>query len=62
QRYVNRPALSTILSQGEHSANQIRKAVMDYGYSQKEMAEFLGVHYSTISRWVNKTSNARKKT
>ena len=62
QRYVNRPALSTILSQGEHSANQIRKAVMDYGYSQKEMAEFLGLHYSTISRWVNKTRNARRKT
>ena len=62
QRYVNRPALSTVLSHGEHSANQIRKAVMDYGYSQKEVAEFLGVHYSTISRWVNRTSNARKKT
>ena len=62
QRYVNRPALSTILAQEEHSAKQIRKAVMDYGYSQKEVAEFLGVHYSTISRWVNRTSNARKKT
>ena len=62
QRYVNRPALSTILAHEEHSAKQIRKAVMDYGYSQKEVAEFLGVHYSTISRWVNRTSNARKKT
>ncbi|MGE5299343.1 MAG: helix-turn-helix domain-containing protein [Acidobacteriota bacterium] len=34
----------------------------DYVYRQKEVAEFLGVHYSTISRWVSKTSNARIKT
>lgn len=62
QRYANRPALSTILANGEHSAKQIRKAVTDYVYRQKEVAEFLGVHYSTISRWVSKTSNARIKT
>jgi transposase len=59
---LGRPALTDILSGGEHSGKQIRKAVIDYGYSQKEVAEFLGVHYSTISRRVNKTDNARNKT
>jgi putative transposase len=59
QRYVSRPALAEILAGGGHSGKQIRKAVTDYGYSQKEVAEFLGVHYSTISRRVK---HARNKT
>ena len=62
QRYVSRPALAEILAEGEQSDKQIRKAVIDYGYSQKEVAEFLDVHYSTISRSVNKAHYAINKT
>jgi transposase len=29
---------------------KIRDAVKRYGYSQNEIAEYLGMHYSTISR------------
>jgi len=56
QRYVGRPALAEILV--DSSGSQIRKAVIDWGYNQREVAEFLGVHYSTISRRIN---NARNK-
>jgi len=38
--------------------------VIEYGYSQKEVAEYLGIHYSTISRIVSKgiKAIARNKT
>ncbi|MEW6067363.1 MAG: helix-turn-helix domain-containing protein [Nitrospirota bacterium] len=31
-----------------------KEAVGRYGYSQKEVADYLGIHYSTVSRMVNK--------
>lgn len=40
-----------------------REAVERYGYRQKEVADFLGSHYSTISRWINRDdSKSRIKT
>ena len=27
-------------------------AVVEHGYSQKEIADFLGLHYSTVSRLI----------
>jgi putative transposase len=62
QRYVSRPALSEIFADSKQLAKQIRKAVLDYGYSQREVAEFMGIHYSTISRRVNNTCHATNKT
>ena len=62
QRYVSRPALAEILTVGRRSDELIRKAVLDYGYSQKEVADVLGVHYSTVSRRVHKGNPARNKT
>lgn len=47
---------------GSLAPEEIRKAVITRGYSQKEVSEFLGVHYSTMSRKVNKTHNARNNT
>jgi len=38
-------------TRGKGSRDQvIAKAVTRYGYSQTELASFLGLHYSTISR------------
>jgi hypothetical protein len=62
QRYVSRPALSEILADSKQLAKQIRKAVLDYGCSQRETAQFMGIHYSTISRRVNYTCHAINKT
>jgi transposase len=30
------------------------KAVLRYGYSQKEVADYIGIHYSTVSKIVEK--------
>jgi REP-associated tyrosine transposase len=53
QRFVGRPSLEKLFSQtrGKRSRDEvIAKAVTRYGYSQMELASFLGLHYSTISR------------
>lgn len=60
QRFVGRPPLSKLLKDKEMKDEDIRKAVIDHGYSQKEISEFLGVHYSTISRRVNRASAMNK--
>jgi putative transposase len=54
QRFVGRPTLEKLFAQrsrGITSRNQlIAKAVASYGYSEVDLASFLGLHYSTISR------------
>jgi predicted XRE-type DNA-binding protein len=35
-------------------SRKAKEAVERYGYSQKDVADYLGVHYSTVSRMVNK--------
>ena len=54
QRFAGRPRLEKLFSQrsvGKKSRDHlIAKAVTDYGYSQMELAAFLNLHYSTISR------------
>jgi hypothetical protein len=62
QRYVGRPELTALLPGKQSTGENIRQAIMEHGYSQKEVAEFLGFHYSTISRKVNRADNARRKT
>jgi hypothetical protein len=52
-RFVSRASLEKLFSQtrGKRSRDEvIAKAVTRYGYSQMELASFLGLHYSTISR------------
>jgi len=66
QRYAGRPALTNIFKEESVDkgvrATAIRKAVLEHGYSQKEIADFLRIHYSTISRAVSGRSNAINKT
>ena len=53
QRLANRPALKDVLeSAPEERAVSI--AYREYGYKLKEIADFLGVHYSTVSRRLKK--------
>jgi DNA-binding XRE family transcriptional regulator len=58
QRYINRPGLKKIFSKEvvnkkSKRDEKIREATERHGYSQKEVADYLGLHYSTISRLVN---------
>ncbi|MBI5195802.1 MAG: transposase [Nitrospirae bacterium] len=58
QRHINRPALKEIFNK-EISLNKkyrnkhIKEAVNKFGYTQKEVADSLGLFYTTISRIVN---------
>ncbi len=59
QRYINRPSLNELfneklLRQKQKRNRKIAEAVYEYGYNQKEIADHLGMHYSTISRLINK--------
>ena len=41
---------------------RLTEAVEQHGYRQSELARHVGVHYSTISRWLREYENARRKT
>jgi putative transposase len=58
QRYLNRPGLDELFRNKEKRNKLMYNAVVEHGYSQKEIADFLGLHYSTVSRLLR----ARKKT
>lgn len=67
QRYVNRPSLDCLLDadvlRNKLTRNmKIIEAVIRHGYSQKEVAEYLKMHYSTISRLINEKGMSRIKT
>ena len=59
QRFVDRQSLQDIFAEGlaqdRNSRDEmVRAAVEEYGYSQKQVADHLGMHYSTISRLMNR--------
>jgi len=49
QRLINRPPLEKVLTE-EPASHAIAIAYREYGYKLKEIADCLGVHYSTVSR------------
>ncbi|HSB31004.1 MAG TPA: helix-turn-helix transcriptional regulator, partial [Candidatus Sulfobium mesophilum] len=54
QRYLERPTLTSLFGTGQETKEErdgrIIEAVRRHGYSQKEIADHLGLHYTTISR------------
>jgi len=57
ERFAARPALDCLLTNAQLSSRQERSksiyaAYKDYGYTQKVIADFLGIHYTTVSRVV----------
>ena len=57
QRYLNRPGLHDLFSvqvrKNKTRRNKLMyKAIVEHGYSQKEIADYLGLHYSTVSRLI----------
>jgi hypothetical protein len=57
QRYVGRPSLAALFNPGQNRKSarnkKIVEAVEKCGYSQVEVATYLKLHYSTVSRLVN---------
>ncbi|OGP52063.1 MAG: addiction module toxin RelE [Deltaproteobacteria bacterium RBG_13_43_22] len=59
QRFINRPILTKIfttevLQSKEARDERIIEAVERYGYSQKQIADHLGLHFASISRIIRK--------
>jgi predicted XRE-type DNA-binding protein len=57
QRYAHRPSLEKLFSQEVRMNLRKRRGVMikavdQYGYRQSEIAAYLGLHYSSVSRIV----------
>ncbi len=65
QRFMNSPSLQEIFNDAvfdKRKRNEkIQTANHKYGYSQKEIADYLGMHYSTISRLINSKLKQRAK-
>ncbi|MBT3879531.1 MAG: addiction module toxin RelE [Candidatus Scalindua sp.] len=61
QRYVDRPSLIELFGKKLKRDRRITEAVYEYGYSQREVADHLGIHYSTVSRLLNKRDISRIK-
>ena len=67
QRYATRPPLAKLLPDGivedrKKLMKRLSEGVEQHGYRQSELARHVGVHYSTISRWLSEYENARRKT
>jgi hypothetical protein len=62
QRYVDRPRLDEIFSKQEPKEQRDRciyAAHMSHGYTLKEIADYLGLHYTTVSKVVRKTAEMK---
>lgn len=58
QRFLDRPSLEALFSEqvqkDKNTRNHvIRKAIYEFGYKQKEIADFLGIHYTSVSRLIS---------
>ncbi len=58
QRYISRPKLETLFKKElskdkQRQKKKVKEAIEKYAYSQREVADYLEVHYCTISRMVN---------
>ena len=61
QRYITKPLLEYILKYKDKKPrdNAVFEAHIRYGYTLKDVAEHLGVHYATISRAVKRVEKRR---
>jgi len=61
QRFAGRPYLQMVFNKDTEITRRernrkIAESVEKYNYSQKEVADYLGLHYSAISRLLKRTS------
>ncbi|MCK4309292.1 MAG: helix-turn-helix domain-containing protein [Candidatus Atribacteria bacterium] len=61
QRYVTRPPLNEIFKDKGSKDQAMYKACLQYGYTLKDIAEYIGVHYTTVSRVIKKIEGEDKK-
>lgn len=62
QRYIGRPTLAELFKHGKATNKRIRDknictAHLKFGFTLKEIADHLGIHYTTVSRVLGKNEN-----
>jgi len=66
QRFMNTPPLgdifnSEVVGDRQSRDSKIEEAVLEYRYSQREVADYLGMHFTSVSRILrSKKQNAKK--
>jgi len=62
QRYLTRPPLNEILKPKDQKSKEqvMYETHLQYGYTLKDIAEYIGVHYTTVSRAVKKLRGKMK--
>jgi hypothetical protein len=60
QLQARRPPLSSLVTDPKDAAG-IARAYLGHRYTQQEIADHLGVHYSTISRGVHAVDGRRRR-
>ena len=63
QRYVSRPSLDKIFRGQKGKAQRdkrIHVAHMSHGYTLKEIADYLRIHYTTASKVIGKAAVSKK--
>jgi len=63
QRYVTRPPLNEILQYQDKKLRDqtMYEAHQQYGYTLKDIAEYLGVHYTTVSKVIKRIEGEDEK-
>lgn len=66
QKYLNRPELKKLFSDKVTRDRSLRdktvvKAVFEYGYKQREVADYLGLHFGSVSRIIRLSKKNVKK-
>jgi len=64
QRFMNRPDLRDVLRENalrdkRERNERIVEAVQEYGYTQREVADHLGMHFTSVSRILRGEKNAK---
>jgi diketogulonate reductase-like aldo/keto reductase len=59
---MNRPPLNEIFKCKDNKSkdNAMYEAHLQYGYTLKDTAEYIGVHYTTVSRAIKKSKGNMK--
>jgi hypothetical protein len=63
QRYVTRPPLNDILKYKDKKSKDqaMYNACLQYGYTLKDIAEYIGVHYTTVSKVIKRIEREDEK-
>jgi len=61
QRYLTRLPLNEIFKDKKSKDQAMYEAHLQYGYTLKDIAEYIGVHYTTVSRTIKKIEGEDEK-